>query len=1242
MIPKTIVFLFFLFFAFNFWSQATIRVTVTSVQVSLNQDCDGLFSGNSDFVWEFTASDNTLGYSNNNPALFGVFGFNYAYNNNNNGPYTLTSPSGNFSPVSGLFFEHDYLCPTNVPTSINLTWEAYENDDIGNYDIVGLSDGQTNLQNVTMPVPVGAGSLFYSFSANSVDPGCNQTYSINVRIDRIPIVVNYMQDNICNANQLSLNTTYTFGWCPATLESNEPRSNDVQNAGSLWSKFIAPPSGSVQITSDLAGTTIGTYFEVYHASDGGNCTDGIHPVSGQLIKDKFEYLSHIDYSDGIDLLGIDPEGDITFDACDPIPLFSYQKLIPGETYYVQFCADQINDNGYFQLRINGFGGTGPNLEDIPCLSASISYNSFLISSSQNSPPSTVLNFGCAFDGGNNAAETGQQHVNLNPNEYHAYDYPHISLGNTTMNESVWLNFVAPNNGRIVFEADYQNSLYGESSALFGYDKRFSPGIPSDYLCTNLNFLKSDEGGPNSFLGGDPSALVKASCLEPGYDYFGMVDPSDAITFLNSQSIKSWLYDPSSVDPTLNPPGNDILCLALQNPLYEVPVILAGTNPTFQSVAGTNILACQEYLAGEPNVDPIPANCANQTVWHYFTAPPSGAVEISLRAYIGLDTLRFNIYELLNGSSCYGGLAPATYTTNGTRFSPIISPLISGAATTLGLQVSLCCLEVGKVYAIQLDGGSLGDEGLYIIEYIKELESDAGDIAVSISNGEIANIYSVDTSFICFADTIIPSILVDGIGNSTQTIPSCLQPGFVIHNNQFVPDPVFNSGFTFIDSILYNNYFINDSDGSGSFGNPFYNSVYYLSPAADFLTNWGDFNCSTSTIENGVPIVFLSPLVISSSYDNATCTMSFSFNGGYGSYSNQAYSFSIYNPSGQLIYSGALNQGANYSAVAAITGTYTISVNDNYCPSIFTINASGCSNPCSSVSVPITVHICDGDSVFLSGNFQEIGGTYVDSLLTFNGCDSIVVSNLIVHENPTYGFQSYTICQGQSILLNGNTYNQNGQYQDTLVSVYGCDSILTTSIFVITPIVVNQQATICQGNSYNFNGINYFNEGVYFDSTLSIYGCDSINVLSLFVNNEYQTFINDTICQGSNYYFAYDSLTTSGTYTWPLVSDNGCDSTILLNLYVENCEEIILYAPNSFTPDGDGLNDVWYPIIRNSASLEYSIFNRWGEKIFQESDIGWDGSFNGMKCPIGVYTYIINYIDSKNQTNQITGYVALIR
>lgn len=1223
------------------YGQATIRVTVLSVQTGIYQDCDGLFTGNSDFVWEFTATDNTVGYSNNNPALFGIFGFNYAYKNNDNGPYTMFSPGGTFSPNNGLFFDHDYLCPTNVPSSISLAWEAYDNDEPGNYAVLNNVDGQTNQQNAVMAVPVGAGSLFYTFTANSVDPGCNQNYTINLRVDRIPIVVNYMQDNVCNANPLALNTTYTFGWCPGTLEPNEPAANDVQNAGSLWSKFVAPASGSVEITSDLAGTQIGTYFQIYHAADGGNCTDGIHAVTGSLIKDKFEYLSHIDFSDGIDLLGVDPEAEITLNSCNPVPLISYQKLIPGQTYYIQFTSDQVNDNGYFQLRVNGLGGGPPDLEDIPCLSTTVNYGTAAISSAQNSNSTTVLNFGCAFDSGNNAGETGQAHNSANPNQYHAYDYPHAAVGNPTMNESVWLNFIAPNQGRIVFETDYQSALYGESAALFGYDTAFAPGVPNDYLCSNLKFIDSDEGGTNGFLGGDPSAIVQAPCLEPGYKYFGMVDPSDALTPLSSQSIKTWVHDPSVVDPTQNPPGNDILCLTLQNPLYEVPVIPAGVNPPFQAVAGTNVLACQEYLAGEPNVDPNPANCANQTVWHYFVAPGSGAVEMSIRAYIGMNLLRFNIFELLNGNGCYGGLAPATYTTNGTRFDPVITPVVSGSATFSGQQVSLCCLDSGKIYAIQIDGGSPGDEGQYIIEYIHEIEADAGDVAVDVSNGESANVWVGDTALVCYGNTLQPSILLDGIGNSTQSLPGCLQPGYVLHSYPNVPDPVYNSGFTFIDSLQSQGSFSHSGDGSGSFGNPLYNTVYYLSPAGDLPNAWGNFSCQTTTVAEGVPVVFLSPLAVVSSYDNSSCSLSFSLSGGVSGYLNQGYNYTITDPLGEVVVASSTAAGQTVSYVAAILGNYTVNINDEPCPLVINFDASGCLNPCSPQTIPLNVSICQGDSILLGGSMQSNPGTYIDSLQSVMGCDSVLVSTLTLYPNPTYGFQSITLCAGESVTVNGNVYSANGQYQDTLQSVHGCDSILTTGVFVITPVVVNQEVHICNGSSYTFNGNTYTQEGVYFDTTTTVNGCDSINVLSLFLNAAYETSLYDTACLGAPYVFGIDTLNSSGTYVLPLVADNGCDSTVTLDLYLLDCSMLTVYAPNSFTPDADGTNDLWYPILQNVKSYSFDIYNRWGQRIFTSTGDPWDGTYQGNKCQMGVYTYIIDWVDNDKITHRVTGSITLV-
>jgi gliding motility-associated-like protein len=1230
----TASFMFFLLSLTSF-SQATIKVTVTSVQTTGSVDCDGIFLGDSDFVWEYTATDNTLGYTNNNPALFGVFDFSYTNVPTGNGPI-------NFAP-NALFFDRQYICPSDVPTVISLAWEAYENDDLTNYAIIGSTDGETGLQNVTMAVPAATGTTNYSFSASG-SAGCPSTvnYTINLTVERIdfaPTVI-ILPDDICNATLMNLNTSYNVALCQSnTLQPNEPRAGDIDaNQSSAWFRFVAPAAGEVEISTDNGGTEIGTYFQIYHAADGGSCNTGLQPLSGAVIKDKFEYLSHIQFSDGIDFLGVDPEAQLTLDACDPFPGISYQKLIAGETYYVQLTSDDLT-SGIVEVRINDLGG-GPSgdSEDIPCQSPSVTYGTNVISTDAGAA-SVTLDFGCAYDGGNDYAETGAPHTDNNPENYHAYDYDHVAANNPVVNESVWLNFVAPNSGRMIFETDYQDALYGENNALFGYDVRFSPGVPSDYSCANLEFIAQDEGGTNSFLGGDPSARIDRRCLEPGYKYYGMVDPSDNLTPLSTQSIKSWLYDPSISDPTLNSPGNDILCLAMQNTLYEVPVILANTNPTFQAVAGSNVFSCREFLAGEPASDPNAANRADQTVWHYFTAPPSGAVELSIRAYIGMDLLRYNVFELLNGIDCYGGLQPATYTEDGTRNTPIVTPIISGTAGFNGAQTSACCLIPGKVYAIQIDGGSPGDEGQYIIEYIQEIDSDAGDIYVELANGDSLTIAQQDTAFICFGDVFTPGITVNGIGESTQSLPSCLTPGYVIHQVQNLPDPIANTGFNsaYIDTLIgLNGTFTNNGDGSGSFGNPLFNTLHYISPAGDITADWGDFSCGTSTVSTGLPIVFLQQLNAVFNYDNTTCTATFSATGGLNGYYSNPYSYSITSPSGTIVSNGTLAPGVSSTYTGSEAGIYTVQINDGACPQTFTFDATNCNNPCTPVTVPVNAQICQGESIFLGGAQQTESGIYTDVFITAQGCDSTVITNLSINPVLTV-LKEFNLCPGGSIQIGSNTYTNAGVYVDTIQAVTGCDSIVTSVIFILPTITTNIEETICLGSTYDFNGTTLNEPGVYSSLLATSEGCDSVVVLSLFVTPPNSSYESVEICSNENYTFAGQDLNISGIYTDTLTTSSGCDSVLVLELSVLDCEFEI---SNILTPNDDGQNDTWkVSDVNKIFGCEVKIYNRWGELVYKTNDYNneWGGTRNNELLPDGVYFYSIKCSDK-----EYTGEINLLR
>ena len=120
---------------------------------------------------------------------------------------------------------------------------------------------------------------------------------------------------------------------------------------------------------------------------------------------------------------------------------------------------------------------------------------------------------------------------------------------------------------------------------------------------------------------------------------------------------------------------------------------------------------------------------------------------------------------------------------------------------------------------------------------------------------------------------------------------------------------------------------------------------------------------------------------------------------------------------------------------------------------------------------------------------------------------------------------------------------------------------------------------------------------------------------------------------------------TGTYTVTQIVYNqfGCPDTFKM---VINFNEGIL-VPNVFTPDGDGINDVWY--IPNSGMKEFhvEIYNRWGEKVFESTadEIRWDGrNMSGVLLTDGTYYYALTaFLKSLDgdKDYSTTGYVTLL-
>jgi gliding motility-associated-like protein len=85
-------------------------------------------------------------------------------------------------------------------------------------------------------------------------------------------------------------------------------------------------------------------------------------------------------------------------------------------------------------------------------------------------------------------------------------------------------------------------------------------------------------------------------------------------------------------------------------------------------------------------------------------------------------------------------------------------------------------------------------------------------------------------------------------------------------------------------------------------------------------------------------------------------------------------------------------------------------------------------------------------------------------------------------------------------------------------------------------------------------------------------------------------------------------------------------------------------PNSFSPNGDNTNDVYFVRGGPFIQLDFRVYDNWGREIFKTTDqeIGWDGTDNGSEVPIGVYVYTIKATNFEGETFDYSGRINLFR
>jgi hypothetical protein len=222
----------------------------------------------------------------------------------------------------------------------------------------------------------------------------------------------------------------------------------------------------------------------------------------------------------------------------------------------------------------------------------------------------------------------------------------------------------------------------------------------------------------------------------------------------------------------------------------------------------------------------------------------------------------------------------------------------------------------------------------------------------------------------------------------------------------------------------------------------------------------------------------------------------------------------------------------------LAGVYNDTVNAGCCDSIFITTLT--INPIDFTQT--TANICQGDSMFLAGNWQTASGVYSDSYLNISQCDSSIETTLTV--NPSYNLSNtVTICDTDSIFLQGAWQTSAGSYTDAHLTTNGCDSIIQTTLAINPSFNTTSTATICGNDSIFLAGAWQNSTGVYVDANQSVNGCDSSVSTTLMVNPTYNIAAAETICDNDSIFLAGAWQTSAGTYSDLFQTASGCDSIV---------------------------------------------------------------------------------------------------
>lgn len=213
-----------------------------------------------------------------------------------------------------------------------------------------------------------------------------------------------------------------------------------------------------------------------------------------------------------------------------------------------------------------------------------------------------------------------------------------------------------------------------------------------------------------------------------------------------------------------------------------------------------------------------------------------------------------------------------------------------------------------------------------------------------------------------------------------------------------------------------------------------------------------------------------------------------------------------------------------------------------------ITETGCNNSeAITLEVPayrteISETICLGETYNLFGFVLDSTDVYTLTVPASDGCDSMVVLDLMVIENIQENI-TFDICTGEEIVINSEAFTTGGLFTQMLTSVEGCDSTLVISINENPVFVTDLNLEICNGQTIDINGEAFSISGNFLQTLISSNGCDSLINISISEIEGASSDVNFEFCDGDSIIYNNEAFDSSGIFQQSFVTSNGCDSIV---------------------------------------------------------------------------------------------------